>query len=141
MKRHEAIARLRALEEEFRATEFAIADALARAMVDPTPLLRHELSPADLRRAQQRAEATYTVRRSYWRTIRRTHPPMRKLIDGVVARRKSIPADLHGLVHDVRQYRNELVHGPHDPQGPPSWRLEDCRSPLCRFLAHLPDEW
>lgn len=147
MKRHEAIARLKALEEEFRATEFAIADALQRALVDPAPLLRYELSPADLRRAEQRVEATYVVRlfaefevsvRGYLRTVKRTHPPMRGLIDGVVARRRSIPPRLHGDMHDVRRYRNGLLHG---PLGPPAWRIEDCRSVLCRFLAHLPEEW
>ena len=147
MKRYEAIARLKVLEDEFLAAEFAFSDALERATIDPGRLRLQNLSPGDLRRARHGVEATYTVRlfaefegflRGYWATIRRTQPPMRKLIDGVVARRRSVPADLHAMVHAVRQYRNDLVHGGGDSA---SLAFASCRSPLCRFLAHLPEDW
>lgn len=146
MRRLEAIGRLRSLEDEFRAAEFALAEALARAEVDPAPAVLQGLSPSDLHRARAGLEATYTIRlfaefegavRSYWQTMRRTEPPMRKLLDGVAARRK-IPADLHAEAHEVREHRNELVHGPLKAG---AWQFVDCRSVLCRLLAWLPDDW
>lgn len=83
MRRLEAIGRLWSLEDEFRAAEFALAEALARAEVDPTPAVLQGLSPSDLHRARAGLEATYTIRlfaefegavRSYWRRCAEQSP-------------------------------------------------------------------
>lgn len=146
-KRDDAIRRLKSVEDEFRAARFALDEAVIAAELDPLRAWAARVAPAQLRVAHANADVTYLVRlfaefegflRSYWATIRKTEPPTRTLIDGVASRRKSIPADLHQQVQAVRQYRNDVVHG---GLVTPQWTLGQCRSRLCRFLAHLPDDW
>jgi hypothetical protein len=64
--------------------------------------------------------------------------PTRDLIDGIAARRGSVSSELLAEVHEVRDYRNQIVH-----HGLISsrWAFVQCRSRLSRFLACLSDEW
>lgn len=145
-RRDDAIRRLKSVEDEFRAARFALDEAVLAAESDPLRAGAARVTPSQLALAHSNADVTYLVRlfaefesflRGYWATLRKTEPPTRTLI-GITSRRKSIPADLHQQVQAVRQYRNDVVHG---GLVTPRWALSQCRSRLCRFLAHLPDDW
>lgn len=147
MRRDDAIRRLKSIEDEFRASRFALEEAVLQAAADPQRLRAARLTLPQLRLAHANADVTYVVRlfaefegflRGYWATLRRTEPPASRLIDGIVSRRKSVPAALHNRVQQVRQYRNDIVHG---GLTAPQLTIGQCRSPLCRFMAHLPEEW
>lgn len=146
MTRHGAIQTLREIEGEHGAARFALPNTLQRALDDPTILGPSGLEVADFRRAVRHVEITYVIRlfayfegtsRELWATIRPTEPQMKKLLDGLAARCR-MPADLLADAHDVREYRNEIVHG-----GEIAARLamSECRSRLARFMSHFPPEW
>lgn len=99
-------------------------------------------SPRDLRDCVLDLEPTYLVRlfavfettlRDYWANAigRRTRPSVRDLVDGLAV--GACPRELHARVHEVRTYRNRLVHG---GQAPPPIGLKEAKSSLCKFL-HL----
>lgn len=92
-------------------------------------------------------EATYLIRlfaafetglRSYWQSVRPTVPPVKDLIDSVTARRE-ISLDSRDEVHQVREYRNSLVHETDEEIEPVT--LADAQSRLSRFFSKLPFEW
>lgn len=103
----------------------------------------------DLKAAADSLEATYIVRlfaefeaglRSYWSIVRPTSPPVSALIDAVAARALSrIIADPSGDVHEVREYRNSLVHEGDDAVKAVS--LEESHRRLKLYLSRLPWDW
>jgi hypothetical protein len=72
--------------------------------------------------------------------MKKTDPPSRTrdLLDGVAAARR-IPDPEREAAHDVREYRNTLVHERDEPTD--SIPIADARSALCTFFAYLPREW
>lgn len=101
----------------------------------------------DLQAASDNLEGTYLLRlfaafesglRSYWDTMRTTKPPVRDLIDSIAADRKA-PEELRDDVHEVRKYRNALVHETDNEAE--SVPLAEARRRLCTFFARLPDNW
>ena len=79
--------------------------------------------------------------RSFWKSPqgmrRRTDPNVHLLIDSIGARRNIDSTTIAGA-HDVREYRNDLLHS-----GAPglTLTLQECRSLLCRFSSFLPLQW
>jgi hypothetical protein len=122
MLRQAAFDILSRVRQEFVATQLAMSHTLATWHEIP---LGHTQMDAvvtiyDLRRAAENLDPTFIIRifaafegilRDYWTNgLRRTtEPPMQDLLDGIAARRKMNPADLDAA-HQVREYRNELIH-------------------------------
>jgi hypothetical protein len=101
----------------------------------------------DAQAMSENLEGTYLLRlfaafesglRSYWASIRTTKPPVRDLVDSIAADR-DVPDDLRDEVHEVREYRNNLVHESSEDVDPVS--LAEARRRLCTFFARLPDNW
>lgn len=143
--------RLQQAQAEHGAAAFAVAwmltDGCNRADV-VRELGRREITVGALQHCRAGLEAAYTVRlfsefkkalRSYWRSARRSvwRGRARDLVDRV-AGWQSVPADVVSKTHQVREYRNHLLHGTHVA---PSLDLLDCKQTLCKFLAHLPHQW
>ncbi len=108
-------------------------------------LLRHSISPRDLESASNNAEATYVIRlfaefetalRLYWPTIRNRPVPARTrdLLDAVAAARRIGHIDLE-RAHEVREFRNALVHEREEPGE--SVPIAIARKYLCVFLSRL----
>jgi len=101
----------------------------------------------DVQSMIDRIEGTYLIRlfaafeaglRTYWATLRETVPPSRDLIDGVSALRR-MNASVRESVHEVRRFRNALVHDADDYDDPISVTV--ARRQLQVFFSHLPDDW
>ena len=146
MIRHRAIQELRDIEGEYHASRFALPDVLRRSLDNPTLLRASGLDFADLRRAVKHLEVTYIIRlfayfesasRELWNTMRPTDPPAKDLLDGLAAR-CAMPSDLLADAHDVREYRNVVVH-----EGETTVRFEfaETRSRLAKFMSHYPPQW
>ena len=112
-ERDEWSPRIKEVEREYRAVRLAVDRLLADA-----PSLRGDVSFRPLSAASDLLEGTYIIRlfaefetglRLYWATIKDTHPKTQNLVNGVAARCK-IPTDLLRETHDVRDYRNDLIH-------------------------------
>jgi len=101
----------------------------------------------DVGNANRHLEGTYLIRlfaefetglRLYWETVKNTHPKTEPLLNSIATRQK-ISHDLINAIHQVRKYRNSLVHEREDETTPVS--LSSARSTICHFLSRLPESW
>ena len=140
--------RVKAVEREHTATQFATENLLDVVHRDPTAL-QGDLRVKDLRVASDRLEGTYIIRlfaefetilRMFWQASRGKDSPSRTrdLLDGVGAKRK-VPHDRIQNAHEVRKYRNLLVHEREEEIEPIP--IGQARGHLCRFLSFLPFQW
>ncbi len=112
-------------------------------------ILPGELKLRDIRNASARLEGTYVIRlfaefetglRLFWSAVRGADPPSRArdLLDGIAATRR-IAHDPLARAHEVREYRNSLVHEREDPITLIS--IAEARSRLCTYFSFLPPHW
>jgi hypothetical protein len=135
--------RLKAVEREFRVASDAI--QLLRVAVDGRVPLPGGTSPRDLDAVRQQLEATFLIRlwaefetavRSYYQSYQSltTNPQIRAidLVNTVAANPKgrSLSLAARAKIHEVREYRNSLVHDRDDPVPPVT--LSDARRRLNR---------
>ena len=144
--RDDWLSRIKAVEREYLAAQFAI-DWLRTVADRDTKVLAGKLKLRDLREASERLQGTFIIRlfaefeaglRSYWSTLKDTHPGAQDLLEAVAARRR-IGADTRMNAHAVREYRNSLVHERAEPVA--SITMMNTRSTLCRFFSFLPRQW
>jgi hypothetical protein len=77
--------------------------------------------------------------RHYWRTsVRDTKPPTEQLLSSIAAR-CGIPQNKINAVHDVRVFRNFLIHEEHEIRE--RLTIDDALKALNGYLAWLPLEW
>jgi hypothetical protein len=117
--------------------------------------LPNETSPRDLAAAVDKVESTYTIRmwaefetglRSYRRHITGDQDDRistSSLIDWTagVKRGRAISEDVRDDVHEVREYRNYLVHERDDQDPPDKVAIDLARTRLNTFLHRLPINW
>jgi hypothetical protein len=147
MKRQLRLDRLKSVEREY-GIAIAALDMLQRLIQgDPNVLDHQGLAVSDLRIYSEWLPATYIVRifaefeaalRELWQSIRDTDPPVADLIYSI-AGRYSISNDWQDAVHQVRLYRNRIVHLSTIEVAPVAMR--SARSALCRFLSRVPADW
>jgi hypothetical protein len=137
---------MKAVEREYAAMRQAADRFLAEVGRDPS-ILRGDARARDLERASGHLEGTYVMRlfaefetglRDYWKTVRRTQPSTKHLIDSIATQRH-VPTDVIRDVHAVREYRNDLVHEREDAGD--RIPIPQCRRRLCQFFGRLPVEW
>jgi len=150
--RFERIDRLKAVERECK----VVSDAIQRLRVevaDGRVVLPDGTSARDLDAAHRRLEATFLIRlwaefettvRSYYGWLRNDLDPRIRAVDLIntvaASRRGRAVADSARVgVHEVREYRNTLVHDRDDQA--PLVTLSDARRRLNHYLAKLPEHW
>lgn len=142
----EWIRKIRSIERDHSSARLALDQLLDRARRDPN-ILGADLKLQDIINASNRLEGTYVIRlfaefetglRLFWATIRETEPPTKHLLDGIAARR-GIPFDHLASAHQMRAYRNALVH--ERDEGIRPIPIAEARGSLCRFMAFLPPTW
>jgi hypothetical protein len=147
-ERDEWIRGIKEVEREYRAVRFAVARTLEALKQEPT-LLPGDLRPREFQRAAELLEGTYVLRlfaefesglRLFFQRARRRRPPSKTedLLNSVSALR-AIPPDQRTNAHQVREYRNALVHSRHPEVGPIP--IKDARGHLCTFFSFLPRDW
>lgn len=146
------IKRIKQIEREFLATQFATIRLLTELNRDPSILpLGTAIQPRDVRQALLRLDSTYIIRvfaefetglRHYWAIARETNPPYRTqdLMDGVAARNR-IAVNQRENAHAVRRHRNNVLHFEVDPETEDSLTVSAARQHLCQFLSYLPRHW
>jgi hypothetical protein len=138
--------RIKAVGREYEVARQAVEDyaaALQRGDAELPP----QTTRRDANTMAENLEGTYLIRlfaafetglRSYWQSVRDTVPLTRVLIDSIAARHE-ISLDWCDAVHQVREYRNSLVHESDEQVDPIS--LADAQGRLSRFFSKLPFEW
>lgn len=139
---------LKSVTRSFRAATQAVAALILIAKRHPELLPGDAPSASDLRSLLDELEDAYLVKlfaafegvlRQYWNAQGRpTTPPTHALLTGIAARRR-IPQDVVDWVHDIRGFRNKLVHEEHAAVEPIS--VSEASRWLHEFLARLPEEW
>jgi hypothetical protein len=136
--------RIKDVEREFTAARKA-ADDLLSALQIGTAILPSDTKVRDANNMSKNLEGTYLIRlfaafeaglRSYWETFRDTIPPSRDLLDAIAAKRE-IPDRDRDAVHEVREYRNSLVHEEDATVDPIS--LKVARGNLHAYFSRLPE--
>jgi hypothetical protein len=148
MRRDRIMEGLHGIVAEHEAARRAITFLLERAADDPSLLRPEDPTFADLRACLRNLERTYIVRlfalfeetlRGVWNDAfgRATTPGAMDLLNGCAATRAISPATLLSDAHEVREYRNFVIHG----TPAPVVALADSKRRLCRFLAWMPESW
>lgn len=139
---------IESVDNEYRAARLAVTNLINEAQRDSRHLASVGLMLTDVRECLTNLEATYIVRlfaefesalRIYWREARKrkTYPQISKLIASIAALR-GIPATIIDYAHEVREFRNGLVH---EKTQSTSLTFGACRSHLAKFLSFLPPQW
>jgi hypothetical protein len=148
-RRDQRIERLKAVELEARTAAVAIT-ALSRVVqLDPSALAKHALRPANLRVFRENLQPTYLIRvfaefesglRDAWKHAyrRSTHPRALDLINSIAAL-SAVPLKWLSGVHDVREYRNGLVHEQAEAHVPVA--VGEATQHLVRYFSLLPPNW
>jgi hypothetical protein len=141
--------RMRAIEREWRVATIAAERLGEHLRANPSALDDKQLKPTDFRNFRDNLEPTYLIRvfaefeaglREAWALAlhQTTSPQMRDLIDAFSAR-CVISQEWLDCAHEVRAYRNALIHeGDGDVQ--PVGLLDACGW-LCRFFSRVPHDW
>ena len=141
--------RIKDVEKEYRVAQIASQWLRPKLTADPSALRTAGLRRRDADRFAARLEPTYLIRlyaefeaglREVWREWfrRSTFPPMEVLIERIGAVREISP-DVLAAVHEVRAYRNDLVHDVRG--GAPPVPIDQARSHLCSYFGWLPLDW
>lgn len=147
MYRKKAIPAVGHVQGEYRVAAWAVDRCRHQADADPSIHNASKIELNEFRRCGVTLEATYLIRlfavfeshlRDIWARAfeRDTHPIVRDLIDGCAAR-QGVPDDILAHAHEVRVYRNSLVHGGEAPQV----ILGGARQYLYTYLGGMPPEW
>ncbi|HLN33586.1 MAG TPA: hypothetical protein VK395_38020 [Gemmataceae bacterium] len=153
-ERQAFIDRVKGAERESYVVAAAVAHYRPFALVGDAQLPTRT-SPRDLVAAADQVESTYLIRmwaefetalRSYRRHITRDPDDRistRNLIDWTagVKQGRAISADVRDDVHEVREYRNFLVHERDDQAPPAAVAIEVARTRLNTLLHCLPIQW
>ena len=149
----ERINRLKGVEREFRVVRHAIGQ-LRVAVADGRADLPGRTTARDLAAAHRQLEATFLIRlwaefetavRSYYGWLTNDPDPRIRAIDLVNAvaasrRGRAVADSVRVDVHEVREYRNSLVHDRDDPTPPVV--LSEARRRLNNYLGgKLPERW
>jgi hypothetical protein len=138
--------RIKAVGREYGVARQAVDDYVA-ALQRGDAALPPNTQRRDANTMAENLEGTYLIRlfsafetglRSYWQSVRDTIPPAKDLIDSVTARHE-ISIDWCDEVHEVREYRNSLVHESDEEVDPVP--LAEAQGRLSRFFSKLPFEW
>ena len=147
MFRKKVILTLTSVEREYRVARLAVSDLLERATNNPTILYAQGVVNSDVRACRANSEITYLVRmfavfeealRDVRRTMYRKNTAIKTydLLQQCAAR-QGVPDHLRMDAHNVREFRNTIVHGGDAPAIP----VPGARSSLCAFLGWMPPEW
>ena len=138
--------KVKAVERDYLSASWAM-DAFIQSADQNVLLVKPGLRIVDFKKSREGLEGTYLIRlfvefevslRTYWTSLRNTHPPMKVLIDRLGSRFK-VPFDPLRDTHQVREYRNSLVHELDEDVA--FVAIENARRHLCIFLNYLPPEW
>jgi hypothetical protein len=151
VKSWEAFQYLDRVQDELAAARFSLDRAVREAHFDPTILavFEYPLKPSYIRDSLENLEPTYVLRlfaefeavvRNYWESVRpgRSRRTRMELLLDRVAARRYMPAGVLSDAHDVREFRNRIVH---DRVRAATLSFQDCKRQLAVFISYLPRQW
>ena len=142
---------LERVRDELESAAFSVGRTLREVRINPTILSRRDypLRVTSIKSCADRLEATYVIQlfaefegilRDYWGVVRPGRAPrtrMELLMDRIAARRY-MPTRVLAAAHEVREFRNSLVH---EHVRATMLTFRDCQRALSIFVSYLPRQW
>lgn len=150
MTKREVFDRIRRVRGELDSARFSLARTLRLVNEELGELQaagKGGTSPSELVRCRDNLEINYILRlfsefeaavRSFWISrVRNKRPTMAVLLNRVADRRR-ITTSVLKAAHDIREYRNDVIH-----QNPRALKFDfsDCAKALGTYLGFLPTTW
>ncbi len=79
-----------------------------------------------------------SIRHYWWARIKRTRPSTEQLLSSI-AGRFNIPRDTLDVVHEIRDFRNSLIHEQHHVNA--RFSIDEASKALNAYLSRLPLQW
>ena len=151
MRKWETFHALGSVGSEFEAGRFALSQTLRALEADGDVVQAaagEDVAQGDVWRCRANMQITYVIRLfaefegillDFWHDglKRRTTPKVKVVMDRVADLRGMSPAH-RTAAHDVREYRNEIIHERLRTARLP---FHECKSQLGRFVNWLPEAW
>lgn len=147
-KREQRIERMQRVMREYHTALVALNMLGELLAQNPSALNTRRLSPNDFKNLRRNLETTFLVRlfaefesglRDLWSGLgRSTVPKMLGLLASLAAVR-AVPATAVRHVHDVRLFRNALVH--EEAEHAPPVTLSEATRRLQYFFSRMPADW
>ena len=145
----ERIIRIKSIEQEYRVAMIARGVQIAELTKNPSKLTDVGLEQVHFEKFRGNLDATYLVRifaesetglRDYWTHLskRQSFARTYDMIQALSSRRKIDFREIKN-VHDVRIYRNKLVH--EEDIEARVIEIGEARKSLCVFFGKLPEDW
>jgi len=148
MRRLDCHARIKQVKDECHTVLKTLKAFIEIAAVQPKVLYENDLSLREIRSLEQGVHDVYFVRmfacfestlRDCWRKkVRDTKPTTEQLLSAM-AGRFGIPQDTLDFLHEIREYRNHLIH--QEAKTPKPFTVDEASPYLNEYLARLPLKW
>jgi hypothetical protein len=130
-------------------TAIRMADVLIRLAEErPKTLQGNDLDLGGMRSLRDEFHEVYFTRmfacfesdmRYYWRRTVRDTRPLTEQLRSLIAARRGIPRAVLADVHEIREFRNYLIHEEHEARRPIT--IDEGRRRINAYLAWLPLSW
>ena len=148
MRRLDCHGRLKQVENSYQTALQTVTVLIG--FVEKQPQLRHDhqLDLSAMRTLVVELHDIYFARlfasfesslRDYWRTAIKDTKPMTAQLLSAIAARRGVEQDTLNDVHEIREFRNYLIHEEHEVKR--RFTLEEASRILNKYLARLPLEW
>jgi hypothetical protein len=141
--------RIKAVERQYKTARLAIERLRTQSQADATIVI-HSPEARNVKETLQELETTYLIRlfavfenglRSYWQSVKPgKKPDMKPLLDAIASKRK-VPYDILKECHEVREYRNQLVHQKKPGEKQLYYVMDEVRRRLSIYFERLPFQW
>lgn len=141
--------RIKAVERQYKTGRLAGERLRAQLEADASIALRFP-DARNVNETLQDLELTYVIRvfavfenglRSFWQSVKPgKRPDMKPLMDAIGSKRK-IPYDILKKAHEVREYRNQIVHQRKPHEAVIYIAMDEVRRRLSMYFDRLPFRW
>ncbi len=148
MRRLDCHGRIKQLTNHYQTALRTVRAMIQLAELHPEYLRDYDLDPIEMRAVAKQLHDVYFTQlfacfesclRDYWRTdVRDTSPPTKQLLSSIAARR-GVPQNTLDVVHDIRNYRNYLIHEEHTATR--ECTIDESVNHLNTYIARLPRQW
>jgi hypothetical protein len=148
MHRLDCHGRIKQAERSYKTALQTVSAFIALAEQQPELVLDNDLNLPELRALATELHTVFfarmfacfesSLRHYWWTSVRETRPLTRVLLDSIAGRR-GVPLDTLLTVHEIREFRNYLMHEEHEAVK--HFTIDGAIGQLNRYLARLPLEW
>jgi hypothetical protein len=147
--RHDWAQRIKAVERQYKTARLAIDRLRAQSQADASIVLQFP-DARNVKETLQDLEPTYVIRifavfenglRSYWQSVNPGRKPdMKPLMDAIGSKCK-VPYEILKQAHEVREYRNQIVHQRKPGEAVLYIAMDEVRRRLSMYFDRLPFRW